>query len=561
MATVYSVDVNINLLNAGGAGGGGAAGLRDVNSQLDEVSRKTQGVAGQWSKLFVAHEVERFGAAGVHAFAGIIKSAADLDETMMNVRLGLGLTAEETSNLKTKFMEMDQLHKTSSLDMAKSALIMQESGVRTVTDMMTLMEPGNGREGLATFQDIMMSRANPMSSEASTRLGMQFVDTAGSEGPEAQANMLDLVVRALKSDPQSSPQGLLNAFQNIHRTGNFAGLGLEQQMQIAAMTTMAGQSGRESTQIGGLIAAMDLTGHKGTKAAEKRAAGLRELGVMDAKGDPTGDVLAVLETLSHHDPKAAATKHLLATAFPEKREQQEVMEMTQPGKQHQLQGIITHWKDLASATEQHKLLMTSLNSQLAVFHSNMTDINTGMAPEQMLKGLGGFMEGLNELAGWVKKFEAAHPLASGSVGAGIGVGGAALEIGAKAAQIAIMAKMLGVGGSAGIGGAIATGFAGISTALVAALPVALTAGLGYLLGKGPLAPLEFNQDDLADKPKTAGAATGAGAGGSAADHLRKAANLLDHSDKHHIAKAVGRGASNGFGVFQGTTPDRNSRTR
>lgn len=471
MATVYAVDVNVNLLNqAGGSSAGNgpmgsASALRDLDRGIQDVQRSSEKMMGTWGKLFAFREMEKFGRAGAEAFNGIIQNAGNLEESMLNVRLGLNLTAGETDRLKDKFYELDQAHKTSANEMARTALILQQSGIRDQAAMLGLMEPGGGKQGLLTFQDVMKSRAEPIAPEEAARLAMQFIDTAAVVGPTAQANMLDLVVRALQFDPQASPGGLLGAFQNIHRTGDFAGLPLESQMQLAAMTTMGGQSGREATQIGHLVGQMQMIGHTPGKAAAHKAEAMREMGILGPDGNPTGDIFSIINQISElrqRDPEGS--KRMMATAFPDVRRQEEILELTEPGKLNQIHAVQEAWGKLASLGRQHEILMGGINSQLTVFKSNLQDISSA-AGTGLLDSSKDFIGVLNSLAGDIKRWQQTpEGKVVGAAGATVLRGGsAALEVAGQAGIVAMTLKMLGLGGAALTGaGAAVAGVAGLA---------------------------------------------------------------------------------------------------
>ena len=472
MATVYAVDVNVNLLNQAGSSGGGGSGpagsasaLRDLDRGINDVQRSSERMMGTWGKLFAFREMEKFGRAGVDAFKGVVANAATLEESMLNVRLGLSLTADETERLKDKFYELDQAHKTSANEMARTALILQQSGVRDQASLLGLMEPGGGKQGLLTFQDVMKSRAEPVPPEEAARLAMQFIDTAAVVGPAAQANMLDLVTRALQFDPQASPGGLLGAFQNIHRTGDFAGLPLESQMQLAAMTTMGGQSGREATQIGHLIGQMEMIGHSPGKAAAHKAEAMRGMGILGADGNPTGDIFSIINQISElrqRDPEGS--KRMLATAFPDVRRQEEILELTEPGKLNQLHAVQEAWGKLKTLAEQHAVIMGGTNSQLTVFKSNIQDISSA-AGTGLLDSTKGVIGILNDWAGDMKKWQQTpEGKTLSAAGAGVlGAGSGALAVASQAGIVAMTLKMLGLGGAALTGaGAVVAGAGGIA---------------------------------------------------------------------------------------------------
>ena len=477
MATAYAIDVNVNLLNSlGGSSGGGGAGpaggvsqLRDLDRGIQDVQRSSERMIGTWGKLFAFREMEKFGRAGVDAFKGVIENAGNLEESMLNVRLGLNLTADQTDRLKDKFYELDQAHKTSANEMARTALILQQSGVRDQAAMLGLMEPGGGAQGLLTFQDVMKSRAQPIAPEEAARLAMQFINTSAVVGPAAQAQMLDLVTRALQFDPQGSPGGLLGAFQNIHRTGDFAGLSLEQQMQLASLTTVGGQSGREATQIGHLVGQMELIGHSPGKAAAHKAAAMRKMGILGGDGNPTGDIFGLIDkiaALREKDPEGS--KRLIATAFPDVRRQEEVLELTEPGKIAQLKAVQEAWGKLAPLAKQHELLMGGVNSQLTVFKSNLQDISSASG-SNLLDSTKGIVTILNDFAGALKKWQQTpdgKSLSSGGA-AVVGATSAALTAVGAAGQALLVLKMLGVTGAAvaSAGAILSGGITGIAAGI------------------------------------------------------------------------------------------------
>ena len=493
MATVYSVDVNVNLLNGlgsggggGGAGpGGGAAELKELDRGINDVQRSSERLMGVWGQLFALQMIGRWGDAGVHAFGQMIVNAGNLEESMVSVRLGLGLTTDATDKLANKFYALDQIHKTSALDMAHTAAIMQESGVRSVEAMLQLMEPGT-KGGMLAFQDVMKSRAQPMAPDESTRLAMQFITTAAISDPAQGAEMLDLISRALKSDPQASPSGLLNAFQSIHRTGQFAGMSLENQMQLATMTTMGGQTGREATQIGNLMGALELVGHSPGKQKRNIAAQLRKQGILDDKGDPTGDLFSMLDQIAkfrQENPEGA--KDFIATAFPDVRKQQEVLELTEPAKLAQLKEVQAQWGKLPGLAEQTAAYMKDVNSQLDVLKSNIRDISS-LGGTSLLHATKGVVEGLDSFTDKIKKWQITPEGQHGSaaVGATLGVGSVAMDAAAKVLTPVFLLRMLGLGTAAleggagllGVGAGVAIGSVGdTANTFVATIPYLTTA--------------------------------------------------------------------------------------
>ena len=497
MATVYAVDVNVNLLNGGGGGGGGGGGSAIDPQTLENADRLVAGIAtsywnvdkaaqsvsrqmGVWGQLFAARELEKFGRAGVDAFEGIMGKAGNLEEVMLNVRTGFDLTSGATDALVEKLKLLDQAHDTTAMNMARSLLIMQQSGISNPADALKLLEPGNGKGGLAAFHDLMLGRADKVDSDQSTKFAMQLFNTLSITDPSKQADALDLFARALKFDPQSSPGGLLGSLQNIHRTAAAAHMPVEQQMQLAAMTTMGGQSGREAQQIANLIGTMELIGHGTKKQQRHQAAELEKAGRLDKSGDPTSDIFGMLQKISRLEGSdQTAYKNLVASAFPEKRQQQEILELTQPAKLAQMESIRQRWADIKSMVDQVAIIHVGMNHNLRVLDSNIEDIKT-TAGTGLLGATKGLVDILNNWTGDIKKWQQTPEgkLMSAGRAAAAGAGGFALEKGSQAAMLIIMARMMGIGAGTIAAGASMGGLAlGVG-------------GLGYLAKKAGMDPMQ-----------------------------------------------------------------------
>ena len=524
MATVHTIDINVNLINNAGAGLGGlnavfaqlnqqslkfSQTLRvDVDNSLNIVNKtilnmrqSAQNTQSAFMQMFLLHEAVRFGETTLGMFGGIIQSAADFETAMGNVRMATGATTAEMGLLGDAVIRISQTHAMDLTESAQMLAIASRGGVKDPKALLALLDPesaGIPMAGIADFADVMRV-SQKMSVEQSTKMGMEFATLLGGQDPTAILSALDQFTRASQFSPEG-PQALFQTFKKLHPLASTMGASAKQELQVSALL---GESGLEGS--GGREVASGLL--KLFTAKPGQGAG-GELDTLLTQGHKAGQPLDLLQIItqlhsfekSHPDEALKAEK----SAFGQVGLRAFAV-LSDPNHIAQLEKMVGLWDKMPGLQEMHSEQMSQLNM---VWKETTTDVDAfgAVLGGPLLPIITGALDDFNAALGAVTTTLNEHPvfkgIASANLGgaaAGAGAGflgtiGLLVGKGLSAASAGVAAGTAAEGGLAAAGGAATAGGAAL---LTAAVPIAMVTTGALLMGMmhryGPLQAEEMKK--------------------------------------------------------------------
>ena len=493
MATVYAVDVNVNLLNGGGGGFGGGAlnanALTQLNQQFgilqNNISRTrsaSQSLMGIWGQLFVTREIMRFGGATLGVFGGMIKAAADFQTAMGGVQMATGASVDQMQTLSDAVVRISQTHAMDLTETANMIAVASKGGIKDPAMLMALLNPDNGQAGIADFADVMRI-TNKIPVEQSAKMGMEFATLLGGQDPSSILTALDAFTRAASFSPEG-PMALFETFKKLHPLASKLGANPRQELQVAALLGESGLRGAGGRETASALLKMATAGPKSN--AKARALDKELLGARDSRGGL--DLVSMLEHLGKFErehPKDALKTEKDAFGQVGLRA---LAVLADPKHIAQLEKMVTLWDKMPGLHEQHIMQMEQVNAQWTVFTTDLTSLGAVLGTD-ILPTVTSALQNFNGVLEWSAGLLREHPLFRKEISntAVLGAGGATIAIGAAGLMFyAALAKMasgavVGTAAEATLAGS-ATTAAAIAAGAIAALPAVLALGAGYIIG-------------------------------------------------------------------------------